>query len=172
MFSDLICGILPILLIRSLTRSTVEKVLTSILLASCLFASGIGIAKIYYQATYDFSSKDSFYLQTFIFFWSRLEEALIIIAACAPLLKQPLESWARKWVGFRGFGEVKPRSLPTIKSLESGESTESSASSQQTKSKSKSIVVEEEVTTTATKGVETQISTTEEFSFVREKSRV
>ena len=167
MFSDLICGILPILLIRSLTRSTVEKVLTSILLASCLFASGIGIAKIYYQATYDFSSKDSFYLQTFIFFWSRLEEALIIIAACAPLLKQPLESWARKWVGFRGFGEVKPRSLPTIKSLESGESS----SSQQTKSKSKSIVVEEEVTTTATKGVATQISTTEEFNFVREKNR-
>jgi len=115
MLSDLICAIIPIFLIRSLTRSLVEKVLTSVLLASCLVASSIGIAKIYYQATYDFASKDALYLLTYMFFWSRLEEGLITVAACAPLLRQPVEAGLRRW-GFKGFSVPEPK-LGTIQSL-------------------------------------------------------
>ncbi len=115
MFSDLICALIPIFLIRSLVRSLVEKVLTSVLLASCLIASGVGIAKIYYQATYDFGSKDALYLLTYMFFWSRLEEGLITVAACAPLLRQPVEAGLRR-CGFKGFSVPEPK-LGTITTL-------------------------------------------------------
>jgi hypothetical protein len=102
MLSDLVCALIPIFLIKNLTRSTVEKVLTSILLASSLLASGVGIAKIYYTATFDFSSTDGFYLMVNVFFWSRLEESLIVIAACASLLKCPIERLLKR-LGSQGF---------------------------------------------------------------------
>ena len=91
MFSDLVCATIPVFLVWRLSRSVVERTLVSVLLASGLFATGIGIAKLYYMFVFDFSSKDAFYLMVPEFFWSRLEETIIIIAACAPLLKCPVE---------------------------------------------------------------------------------
>ncbi|KAK0725103.1 hypothetical protein B0H67DRAFT_569580 [Lasiosphaeris hirsuta] len=107
MFSDLICAIIPGFLVRILTRSLVEKILTFTLLASCLLASLLGVAKIYYTATFDFASTDGFYLMVDKFLWSRLEEAVIMIAACAPLLRVPVERALRR-LGFSGF-EVPTR---------------------------------------------------------------
>ncbi|KAK3348932.1 hypothetical protein B0T25DRAFT_546830 [Lasiosphaeria hispida] len=102
MFSDLVCAIIPAFLIRSLSRSLVEKILTFTLLASCLLASLLGVAKIYFTVTFDFASTDGYYLMVDKFLWSRLEEAMIMIAACAPLIRVPIER-ALKRLGFSGF---------------------------------------------------------------------
>jgi len=112
MLGDLVCAVIPICLIHALSRSLVEKVLTSVLLASSLIASGIGIVKIYFQVTYDFGNPDALYMLANVFFWSRLEEALIIVAACAPLLRQPVEAGLKR-LGFRGFSVPEPK-LETI----------------------------------------------------------
>ncbi|KAK1759070.1 hypothetical protein QBC47DRAFT_436573 [Echria macrotheca] len=133
LFSDLVCAIIPICLICSLTRSLVEKILTSCLLGSCLLASGICVAKVYFMATYDFTSPDGFYLMVDMFFCSRMEEATIIIAACAPLLKAPVER-ALKRLGVRGFDnpqrELNELDLDMV-SKDSENGLESSANSQQ-----------------------------------------
>ncbi len=91
MFSDLICATIPIFIMWRLSRSLVERILVCALMASSLLASAIGIPKLYFMATYDFSSPDGFYLMVPEFFWCRMEESIIIIAACAPLLKNPIE---------------------------------------------------------------------------------
>lgn len=91
MVSDFICATIPIFLVWSLSRSVIEKILISILTASCLVATGCGVAKLYYMVTFDFTSKDGVYLMISEFFWCRMEESIIIIAACAPLLKGPIE---------------------------------------------------------------------------------
>lgn len=111
-FSDLICAILPICLIRNLSRSTVEKVLTCILMGSSLMAMGASIAKIYYTAVFDFTDPDGFWLMVEKFYWSRMEESLIIIAACAPLLKHPIERGLKK-MGWSGF-EIPVRELNSV----------------------------------------------------------
>lgn len=91
MVSDLICATIPIFIIWRLSRSRLERILVCILMASSLLASAIGIPKLYYMITFDFTSKDGFYIMWDEIFWSRLEEAIIIMAACAPLLKIPIE---------------------------------------------------------------------------------
>ncbi|KAK4108847.1 hypothetical protein N656DRAFT_771555 [Canariomyces notabilis] len=105
--SDLICAIIPGILIKSLTRSTVEKVLTFALLAACLVASGVVIAKMYYTIVFDFASSDGFYIMVDKMFWSRIEESVIIIAACAPLLRGPVERGLKR-LGFRGIRPPTP----------------------------------------------------------------
>lgn len=89
-------------LIWPLSRSVVEKTLISILMASCVIASGLGIPKIYYVLTFDFGNPDHYYLLIPEFFWCRMEEAVVIIAACAPLLKSPVERFLRR-LGLPGF---------------------------------------------------------------------
>ncbi|KAK5659459.1 hypothetical protein OQA88_660 [Cercophora sp. LCS_1] len=112
MVSDCICTALPILLVWRLSRSRVEKGLVVVLIASCLVATACGIPKIYYLVVYDFATKDPLWDLVPEFFWCRLEEGIIIIAACAPLLKGPIERW------FRGLGcaalERQPRTLNRI----------------------------------------------------------
>lgn len=108
MFNDLVCALIPIFLIRSLTRSPLEKLLISLLLASCLIASAIGIAKLYCMATYDFSSTDGLYLMVDMFLWSRAEESAIVIAACAPLLKVPMERVLKRF-DLRWFDTPEPQ---------------------------------------------------------------
>jgi hypothetical protein len=134
MFSDLACAILPICLIRNLTRSLVEKILTSILLASSLLASGVGIAKLYFTATYDFSSPDGFYLMVNMFIWSRLEESLIIIAACAPLLKCSIERGLKR-LGVRGF-QAPLRDLNTVSQGSGTKDSDSGSGSQRSEAAS------------------------------------
>ena len=91
MVSDFICALVPVVLIHRLSRSRVERTLISVLMASSLMASGCGIAKLYYMITYDFNNPDGLYAAVPEYFWCRVEEAIIIIAACVPLLKSPVE---------------------------------------------------------------------------------
>lgn len=114
MFSDFVCALIPICLIRKLARSPVEKVLVSILLALCLLATVCGIPKLYYTITYDFKDKDGFYRMTRQFIWSRMEEALIVIAACAPLIKVPIERALLRWFGIELPSQPPVRDLETV----------------------------------------------------------
>jgi len=101
--SDLLCTIIPICLLKNLTRSRVEKILISILLGSCLLGTGACIARIYYMVVFDFSSPDGFYLMVDRFIWSRAEESLMIIAACVPLMKSPIERLLKRLGLAQGF---------------------------------------------------------------------
>lgn len=128
MTSDFICGTIPIFLIWPLSRSVVEKTLISILMASCVLATALGIPKLYYVLTFDFGSPDHLYLLVPEFFWCRMEEAIIIIAACAPLLKCPIERGLRR-LGLPGF-QALPREMNAIH-LQSYDSSKDAGSSWQ-----------------------------------------
>jgi len=109
---DLVCAVLPMLIIRQLSRSAVEKALVSFLMASGVIASGAVGMKIYYQALCDEESPDS--LRQFVpeYLWCRIEEIIIIIASCAPLLKTPVEKFLHS-LGLPKFQNT-PRQLNVI----------------------------------------------------------
>ncbi len=75
-----------------LSRCVVEKVLISVLLALGLLAVGASAIKVHYVRTYDITSSDTYRQMIPTFMWSRIEELVLIIAACAPLLKAPVEA--------------------------------------------------------------------------------
>lgn len=91
MLSDIICATMPMFIIWRLSRSRIEKTLITILMTSSLIASGVGIAKIYYMKTFVLDTDDFLWEMTPEFLWNRIEEITIFIAACAPLLKAPIE---------------------------------------------------------------------------------
>ncbi|SPN96991.1 uncharacterized protein DNG_00511 [Cephalotrichum gorgonifer] len=113
--SDLTCAIIPLHLIRSLPRSPLEKGLISVLMASSLLASSFGIPKLYHVLTYHFGHPDGLWLLLPEFFWCRMEEAAIIMAACAPLLKVPAERALRK-LGFEWAAAPPVRELNAVSS--------------------------------------------------------
>ena len=96
MISDLVCALIPVFTIWRLSRSVGERTLISVLMASCLLASGCGIAKLYYMIIYNFATDDNYWDTIPEFFWCRMEEAIIIIAACVPLLKAPIERMMKR----------------------------------------------------------------------------
>ena len=112
--SDIIFAAMPMFLIWTLSRSAVEKSLVSVLMASALFASACGCAKIYYLATFDIKSPDTWRDMVPQYLWCRMEEIVIVIAACAPLLKLPIEHFLRR-LGLPMF-QKKPNSLNVIQS--------------------------------------------------------
>jgi hypothetical protein len=91
MLSDFVCAAAPLFIIWRLSRSTLEKALVMVLMASCLVSTACGIPRIYYLATYDFGGSDPLWSLIPQFFWCKIEEGIIIIAACVPLLKGPIE---------------------------------------------------------------------------------
>jgi hypothetical protein len=129
-FSDLLCTIIPICLLKNLTRSRVEKILISILLGSCLLGTGACIARIYYMVIFDFSSPDGFYLMVDRFIWSRAEESLLIIAACAPLMKSPIERFLKRLGLAQGFS-VPQRQLNEVSVWSQSKETDSHSGSHQ-----------------------------------------
>ena len=112
--SDLIFAIMPMFIIWTLRRSAVERTLVSILMASALFASACGCVKIYYLATFDIRSPDTWRDMVPQYMWCRMEEIVIVIAACAPLLKVPVENLLRQ-LGFPTF-QNKPNQLNALRS--------------------------------------------------------
>ncbi|KAH6949453.1 hypothetical protein DER45DRAFT_580327 [Fusarium avenaceum] len=102
MASDLVLAILPMFLIWKLSRSAIERCLVSVLMALSLFATIITVLKVVYIKTFDIDSLDTFRASMPLFFWSRMEECVILIAASAPLLKAPVESALSRW-GFPTF---------------------------------------------------------------------
>lgn len=119
MLSDFICATIPIFLFRHLSRSRVEKALIYVLMASSIIATGMGIPKLYYVLTYEYGAEDWLWNLLPEFFWCRMEEAAIIIAACAPLLKVPVERFLRRMglptfkVPTRGLKSIRSQSHPT-----------------------------------------------------------
>ena len=75
--------------------------------------TGACIARIYYMVVFDFSSPDGYYLMVDRFIWSRAEESLMIIAACAPLMKSPVERLLKRLGLAQGFS-VPQRELNKI----------------------------------------------------------
>ncbi|PKS05436.1 hypothetical protein jhhlp_008812 [Lomentospora prolificans] len=114
MVSDFICATIPFFLLRHLSRSSVEKALIYILMASSVIATGMGIPKLYHVLTYEFGADDRLWNLLPEFFWCRMEEAVIIIAACAPLLKSPVERLLRR-MGLPVF-KIPTRALKSIRS--------------------------------------------------------
>ena len=102
------------IIIWRLSRSAVEKSLISFLMASGLFASAVGIIKIYYLATFDVKSPDTWRDMIPQFLWCRVEEIILIIAACAPLLKPTIERLLYR-LGLPAFQNT-PRQLNCIQS--------------------------------------------------------
>ncbi|KAF4950441.1 hypothetical protein FSARC_13199 [Fusarium sarcochroum] len=102
MVSDLVLTILPMFVIWQLRRSAVERCLVSVLMALSLFATIITALKVVYMKTFDIDSPDTFRASMPLFFWCRMEECIILIAASAPLLKAPIES-ALSRLGFPTF---------------------------------------------------------------------
>lgn len=91
----------------------------------CLLGTGACIARIYYMVVFDFSSPDGFYLMVDRFIWSRAEESLMIIAACAPLMKSPVERLLKHFGLAQGFS-VPQRELNEVSVTSVGNETESS----------------------------------------------
>ena len=91
MISDAIFAILPMFIIWTLRRPFVEIFLISFLLAMGLFAVGAAAVKIHFLKAYDVTSPDTLRQMMPLFLWSRIEEIVLIIAACAPLLKSPIK---------------------------------------------------------------------------------
>ncbi len=117
--ADIVCATLPILVIRRLSRSSVEKALVSFLMGSGLFASGAVGARIYYQTICDYAEPDSLRQEVPEYMWCRIEEIVIILAACAPLLKTPVEQFLHR-LGFPKFRNY-PRELNVVVSASNDE---------------------------------------------------
>jgi hypothetical protein len=118
MISDLICSVVPLFIVWRLSRSTLEKTLVLLLMTSCLLATVFGIPKIYRLVIYDFDTKDGLWELIPEFFWFEMEVGTIIIAACAPLLKAPIERCMRR-AGLPTFG-VPMRDLNRVSSVALG----------------------------------------------------
>ncbi|KAK0622683.1 hypothetical protein B0T14DRAFT_564112 [Immersiella caudata] len=118
MLSDFICSIIPLFIVWRLSRSTLEKILVIMLMTSCLVATACGIPKIYFLVVYDFRTRDALWELIPRFFWCCMEEGAIIIAACLPLLKVPIERCMRR-AGLPTFG-TPTRDLNRVSSVALG----------------------------------------------------
>lgn len=102
---DLVLSLMPIKLIRSLHRSTSEKILIGILMALGLLATGVACGKM---TTFDdFGKGDPMQATIRASLLAKLEEVVGIIATSLPCLKSPAEQALRK------LGIVKEHQLTT-----------------------------------------------------------
>ena len=113
MFSDVIAAILPMLLIWRLSRPLIEKLLLSLLLGLVFVGVGAGIARILTLKSFNLESENLVGDMMPLYMWTRIEEIVIIIAACAPLLKVPIERVLHQWFGFPWFNPTT-RDLRTV----------------------------------------------------------
>jgi len=106
------------LLIWRLSRSLVERLLVCILLGLGLFGVVANVVKIVTLQTFQIGSANVVADMMPVYLWSRIEEILIIIAACAPLLKAPVERLLGRWFGLQFYPVA--RDLSSAYSLPSG----------------------------------------------------
>ncbi|KAF2820351.1 hypothetical protein CC86DRAFT_119975 [Ophiobolus disseminans] len=91
---DLALSLMPIRLIRTLNRSTSEKILICVLMALGLFATAVACAKM---TTFKaFGKGDPMQGTIMPSMWAKLEEQTGIIASSAPSLKGPVEQLLKK----------------------------------------------------------------------------
>jgi hypothetical protein len=102
---DLCLALMPIILIRTLSRPTREKILIGALMATGLLATAFACVK---ATTYHLKSEgDQLINSVESTFWAKLEQVTGIIAACMPCLRVPAEELLRRigilgerrWVG-------------------------------------------------------------------------
>ncbi|KAL5592354.1 hypothetical protein FOBRF1_013380 [Fusarium oxysporum] len=91
LFGDLTLAIMPMFLIWKLSRSIVERCLITVLMALGLLATVAVIMRLVKMHTLDFASPERFRTLIPIYFWLRMEEAILILASSAPMLKSPIE---------------------------------------------------------------------------------
>jgi hypothetical protein len=87
--TDLALSLMPIRLIRTLNRSTSEKILICVLMAMGLLATAIACAKMTTFST--FGKGDLMQATIMPSMWAKLEEQVGIIATSLPCLKNPVE---------------------------------------------------------------------------------
>ncbi|GAB1319829.1 hypothetical protein MFIFM68171_10039 [Madurella fahalii] len=102
--SDIICAVFPILLIWRLSRSPVEKALISVLMGLGLLAAFAGVFKVLVLRSFNPMSENVVGDMMPAYMWIRIEEILLIIAACAPFLKSPVESLLHRHLGLPLIG--------------------------------------------------------------------
>jgi hypothetical protein len=91
---DLTLSLMPIRLIRTLNRSTSEKILICVLMALGLLATAVQCAKM--TTFNDFGKGDPMQGTILPSMWAKLEEQVGIIASSAPALKSPVEQLLKK----------------------------------------------------------------------------
>jgi hypothetical protein len=100
---DLILAIMPIKLIRTLSRPPRERILISCLMATGLIATAVACVKLYVynRGPHKWTVPDELVDSIDSTLYSKMEELLGIIAACMPCLKRPGEELLRR-IGLLG----------------------------------------------------------------------
>ncbi|KAF2178183.1 hypothetical protein K469DRAFT_754691 [Zopfia rhizophila CBS 207.26] len=94
--TDIFFAITPITFIGHLRRPLLERFLIVFLMALGLVASSTAIIKMVHLAHYMDQGFDRLHDMLDLTIWVKVEEILIIIAACAPVLKSPVERLLRR----------------------------------------------------------------------------
>lgn len=109
---DLVLSLMPIKLIRSLTRSTAEKILIGFLMSLGLLATAVACAKM---TTFpDFGKGDPLQATMKPSTFAKLEEQVGIIACSLPCLKQPAEQLLRKLGLLKEHQLTRPSFVNTV----------------------------------------------------------
>ena len=105
---------MPIFFIWPLNLPVIERVLITVLMGFGITAATAGAMKLYYIGTWKFGEEG---LNDWVsmFMWVRVEEICLIVSACAPFLKRPIEDILSR------FGPLKHRFVTiSLKSFRSG----------------------------------------------------
>lgn len=109
---DLILALMPIRLIRTLTRPTSEKILISFLMALGFLATAITCAKM--TTFNDFGKGDPMQATIKPSMFAKIEEQIGIIAACLPCLKSPAEQLLKRFGILKEHQLTKPSFVNTV----------------------------------------------------------
>lgn len=104
---------MPIPLLMTLNRPFLERMLLALLMALGLCAAAVAALKIYHMSSFDLTN-DALRTVVEMALLSRVEELVLITAACAPFLKSPTETFLRRFNisgfknGMRSLGTIVP----------------------------------------------------------------
>ncbi|KAJ4366233.1 hypothetical protein N0V83_007869 [Neocucurbitaria cava] len=128
---DLVLSLMPIRLIRTLHRTTSEKILICGLMSLGLFATAVACAKM--TTFTSFGKGDPMQATIMPSLWAKLEEEVGIIATSLPCLKRPAENLMKKMGLLKEHELTRPSfvaevgmSLPTIKEQDARSSADDS----------------------------------------------
>lgn len=119
MFSDVLFAVMPIALVWRLSRSPVERLLLSVLLGLGLLGVVAGAIRVATLSSFHLGSGNVVADMMPVYLWSRIEEIVIISAACAPLLKGPIEGMLYRRFGW-SLTSTPPRGHGSVHSLPPG----------------------------------------------------
>ena len=120
MFSDVLFAVMPIALVWRLSRSPVERLLLSVLLGLGLLGVVTGAIRVVTLSSFHLGSENVVADMMPVYLWSRIEEIVIISAACAPLLKGPIEGILHRRFGWFLSSSTPPRTPSSVQSLPPG----------------------------------------------------